>query len=71
MSGSTSAAQAPSAPTAALLRRAPAPSLRDKVVLITGASRGLGAAIADLLGDEGAHLVIADIAGQRARDKAE
>ncbi len=55
--------------TAALLAVAPTPTLHGKVVLITGASRGLGGAIADLLGADGARLVIADIAEQRAYDK--
>jgi NAD(P)-dependent dehydrogenase (short-subunit alcohol dehydrogenase family) len=45
-------------------------SLRGKVVLITGGSRGLGAAIAQLLGLGGAHIVIGDIAVERAQDRA-
>ena len=44
--------------------------LRDKVVLITGGSRGLGGAIADLLGRCGAKLVLADVAYERAQEKA-
>jgi NAD(P)-dependent dehydrogenase (short-subunit alcohol dehydrogenase family) len=44
--------------------------LRDQVVLITGGSRGLGGAIADLLGAAGCRLVIGDVAYDRAQDKA-
>ena len=36
-------------------------SLSDKVVLITGAGRGLGAATAAVLAQRGARVVIADI----------
>jgi NAD(P)-dependent dehydrogenase (short-subunit alcohol dehydrogenase family) len=39
-------------------------------VLITGGSRGLGGAIADLLGSAGAQLIIGDVAYDRAQDKA-
>jgi NAD(P)-dependent dehydrogenase (short-subunit alcohol dehydrogenase family) len=45
-------------------------SLRDRVVVITGGSRGLGAATAQLLGMSGAHVVIADLAIERAQDCA-
>jgi NAD(P)-dependent dehydrogenase (short-subunit alcohol dehydrogenase family) len=45
-------------------------SLRDRVIVITGGSRGLGAAIAQVLGEEGAQLVIADMAIERAQDRA-
>lgn len=45
-------------------------SLRDRVVVITGGSRGLGAATAQLLGMGGAHVVIADLAIERAQDCA-
>jgi NAD(P)-dependent dehydrogenase (short-subunit alcohol dehydrogenase family) len=44
--------------------------LRNKVILVTGGSRGLGGAIADLLGACGAKLVLADVAYERAQDKA-
>jgi NAD(P)-dependent dehydrogenase (short-subunit alcohol dehydrogenase family) len=44
--------------------------LRGQTVLITGGSRGLGGAIADLLGAAGAQLVIGDVAYDRAQDKA-
>jgi NAD(P)-dependent dehydrogenase (short-subunit alcohol dehydrogenase family) len=45
-------------------------SLRGCTVLITGGSRGLGGAIADLLCTTGAKLVLADVAYDRAKDKA-
>ncbi|MBA2722935.1 MAG: SDR family oxidoreductase [Methylibium sp.] len=45
-------------------------SLRGKAVLITGGSRGLGAAIAKLLGEEGACPVLADLAAERAEAQA-
>lgn len=45
-------------------------SLTDRVVLITGGSRGLGAAIADVLGESGARIAIADIDQGRAETKA-
>jgi NAD(P)-dependent dehydrogenase (short-subunit alcohol dehydrogenase family) len=41
-------------------------SLRGKAVLITGGSRGLGAAIAELLGGEGARIAVADLDAARA-----
>jgi NAD(P)-dependent dehydrogenase (short-subunit alcohol dehydrogenase family) len=44
--------------------------LRGKVVFITGGSRGLGAAIARLLGEEGACPVLADLAFERAEAQA-
>jgi NAD(P)-dependent dehydrogenase (short-subunit alcohol dehydrogenase family) len=45
-------------------------SLRGRVVLVTGGSRGLGAAIASTLGSAGARLVLADIAGERVQEFA-
>jgi len=42
------------------------PTLRGKTIIITGGSRGLGAAVAETLGEAGARLVIADVAGDRA-----
>lgn len=58
--------------TAALLQPAPpaAATLRGRVVLVTGGSRGLGAAIAWTLGEAGARLVIADLAFERAGELA-
>lgn len=44
--------------------------LRDRVIVVTGGSRGLGAATAQLLGLGGAHVVLADIALERAQDCA-
>jgi NAD(P)-dependent dehydrogenase (short-subunit alcohol dehydrogenase family) len=46
------------------------PSLQGQVALITGGSRGLGAAIAQVLGEAGMRLVLADVALQRAQDCA-
>lgn len=43
--------------------------LQGQVIIITGGSRGLGAAIAQVLGEEGALLVIADLALERAQDR--
>ena len=45
-------------------------TLHGRVVLITGGSRGLGAAIASTLGAAGMRLVLADIAVQRVQDFA-
>ena len=47
-----------------------AQSLRARVVLITGAARGLGSAIADVLGQAGARLVLADQALDAVRERA-
>jgi NAD(P)-dependent dehydrogenase (short-subunit alcohol dehydrogenase family) len=41
-------------------------SLEGKAVIITGGSRGLGAAVAEVLGVAGARVAIADIAADRA-----
>jgi NAD(P)-dependent dehydrogenase (short-subunit alcohol dehydrogenase family) len=48
----------------------PPSSVQGRTILITGGSRGLGAAIAQVLGEDGARLVIADIALERAQDRA-
>jgi NAD(P)-dependent dehydrogenase (short-subunit alcohol dehydrogenase family) len=45
------------------------PSLHGQVVVITGGSRGLGAAIAQVLGEAGMRPVIADLAIERAQDR--
>lgn len=44
-------------------------ALRGQVVVVTGGSRGLGAAIAQVLGEEGMVPVLADIALERAQDR--
>jgi len=44
--------------------------LQGRVVLITGGGRGLGAATAEVLGEAGMRIVIADIDFQRAQDAA-
>jgi 3-oxoacyl-[acyl-carrier protein] reductase len=45
--------------------------LKDKVAIVTGAARGLGAAIARRLAEEGAKVVITDILEERARQTTE
>lgn len=44
------------------------PSLKDKVAIVTGSSRGIGRAIAERLGKEGANVVVTYVGN---RDKAE
>src|SRR5262245_5364954 len=44
----------------------PANGLYGQTVIITGGSRGLGACVASVLGDEGMRIVIADLATDRA-----
>ena len=44
--------------------------LNGKVALVTGAARGIGAAIAQAMAGEGAKLVIADVLDQEGRDLA-
>ncbi|MYH56379.1 MAG: SDR family NAD(P)-dependent oxidoreductase, partial [Acidimicrobiia bacterium] len=39
--------------------------LSGKVAVVTGAGQGIGAAIARLFAEEGARLVLADLAGER------
>ena len=46
------------------------PGIQGMTVIITGGSRGLGAAIAETLGEAGARLVIADLAADRAEQCA-
>lgn len=45
-------------------------SLQGRVALITGGSRGLGAAIAQVLGESGMRVVLADLVLERAQDCA-
>ena len=44
--------------------------LLEKVAIVTGAGRGVGWAIAQRLAQDGAHLVIAEIDGRSAQEKA-
>jgi NAD(P)-dependent dehydrogenase (short-subunit alcohol dehydrogenase family) len=44
--------------------------LKDKVAIVTGAARGIGAAVAERYAKEGAKVVIADLNGQGAKDVA-
>jgi len=44
--------------------------LEQKVVIVTGAGRGLGAAISQVLGDDGARIVVADLDYERAEERA-
>ena len=46
------------------------PTLKNKVIAVTGGSRGLGGCIAEVLGREGARVVIADLALERALEHA-
>lgn len=79
-SPSTSATAASSATTStradsqaipqAELQAADAPSLHGQIALITGGSRGLGAAIAQVLGESGMRVLLADIDLDRAKDRA-
>lgn len=45
-------------------------TLKNKVVIVTGGSRGLGGCIAAVLGGEGARVVLADLALERALEHA-
>ncbi len=54
----------------AALAAIPERALHGRVVLITGGSRGLGAAVASTLGAAGMRVVLADIAVQRVQDFA-
>jgi sorbitol-6-phosphate 2-dehydrogenase len=44
--------------------------LQEKVAIVTGGAQGLGAAICDRLADEGAHVVVADLNLEGARQTA-
>src|SRR5262245_2049750 len=44
------------------------PRLQGKIALITGAAGGLGAALSRAFVAEGAHVVVTDVAHDRARD---
>ena len=46
-------------------------SLKDRVVIITGAAKGIGAAAASYFGGQGARLVLADIDAEAGRGVAE
>ncbi len=73
-SGSSSASVASASDLARATRpaseAAAMPSLNGQVALITGGSRGLGAAIAQALGEAGMRVVLADIDLQRAQERA-
>lgn len=66
----TAAATERTAHPVSFAETADTPSLQGRIALITGGSRGLGAAIAQVLGEAGMRVVLADIDLQRAKDRA-
>ena len=66
----TAAASERTAHPVSFAETADTPSLQGRIALITGGSRGLGAAIAQVLGEAGMRVVLADIDLQRAKDRA-
>lgn len=47
------------------------PTVSQRVALVTGAAKGIGATIADVLAQQGMHVLIGDIDEAQARDKAD
>jgi NAD(P)-dependent dehydrogenase (short-subunit alcohol dehydrogenase family) len=60
----------PNAATASASTSRAAETLQGKTIIVTGGSRGLGAAIAQVLGEDGATVVLADLDLGRAQDCA-
>ena len=46
-------------------------NVKDKVIVVTGSSRGIGLAIADTLAEHGAHVVVASTNQEKASQVAE
>jgi NAD(P)-dependent dehydrogenase (short-subunit alcohol dehydrogenase family) len=44
--------------------------LNGKIALVTGASRGIGEAIASLLAEQGAHVIVSSRSGTTARQSS-